>query len=298
MVGRPPAVSQQNTNSYKRPRSHHHIVCLRSGLGSMVREKISSRPMVSGGNVLAYKPKGASSCIFGSKNILTISNKSVVPHSTSNRQSSSCFIYKSSGENTLKTSLPIKSRSVELVPIKTDPYLCKVYRRHLQQTCISYVKKVKTNCRMEVEPYSVPKDCCSLQDATERFVCDKSQHSAQKLCVMDTRPSECCNQCVQCPVVRPTVLCVSSLQSDHDMCAKDKKSERENFASNPSMEIQTLVPLLFSLLYDQPLLLPNSETTLLPPSNQKALKPQLNINKLTLAVWPLSGNASLIIPSF
>ena len=52
-------------------------------------------------------------------------------------------------------------------------------------------------------------------------------------------------------------------------------------------------PLLFSLLYDQPLLLPNSETTLLPPSNQKALKPQLNINKLTLAVWPLSGNASL-----
>ena len=52
-------------------------------------------------------------------------------------------------------------------------------------------------------------------------------------------------------------------------------------------------PLLFSLLYNQPLLLPNSETTLLPPSNQKALKPQLNINKLTLAVWPLSDIASL-----
>ena len=59
VVGRPPAVSQQNTNSYKQPRSHHHIGCLRSGLGSMVQEKISSRPMVSGGNVLAYKPKGA-----------------------------------------------------------------------------------------------------------------------------------------------------------------------------------------------------------------------------------------------
>ena len=143
-------------------------------------------------------------------------------------------------------------------------YIAGIFNKHAY-----HVKKVKTNCRMEVEPYSVPKDCCSLQDATERFVCDKSQHSAQKVCVMDTRPSECCNQCVQCPVVRFTVLCVSSLQSNHEMCAKDKKSGRENFASNPSIEIQTLVPLL----YDQPLLLPNSETTLLPPSNQKALKP-------------------------
>ena len=43
-------------------------------------------------------------------------------------------------------------------------------------------------------------------------------------------------------MVRPTVFCVSTLQSDHEMCAKDKKSDRENFASNPSMEIQTLVP--------------------------------------------------------
>ena len=139
-----------------------------------MREKISSRHMVSGGNVLADKPKGTSNCIFGSKNILAISNKSVVPHSTSNRQSGRCFIHKSSGGNTLKTSLPIKSGSVELVPIKTDPYLCKVYPRYLQQTCRLYVKKVKANCRIEVEPYSVPKDCCRLQDATDRFVCDKS----------------------------------------------------------------------------------------------------------------------------
>ena len=36
VVGKPPVVSQQNTNSYKRPRSHHHIGCLSSGLGSMV----------------------------------------------------------------------------------------------------------------------------------------------------------------------------------------------------------------------------------------------------------------------
>ena len=93
------------------------------------------------------------------------------------------------GGNTLKTYLSIKSGSVELVPIKKDPYLCKVYPSYLQQTCGSYVKKVKANCRMEVEPYSVPKDCCSLRDATDRFVCDKSQHSAQKVCVMDTRPS-------------------------------------------------------------------------------------------------------------
>ena len=86
----------------------------------MVWGKIGSRPMVSGGNVLAYKPKGTSSYIFGSKNNLHISNISVVPHSASNRQSDSCFIYKSSGGNTLKTSLPIKSGSVELVPIIKD----------------------------------------------------------------------------------------------------------------------------------------------------------------------------------
>ena len=170
VVGKPPAVSQQNTNSYKRARSHHHIGCLRSGLGIMVLGKIGSRPMVSGGNVLAYKPKGTSSCKFGSKIILPISNKSVASHSTSNRQSGSRFIYKPSGRKTLETSLPNKSGSAELVPIKTNPYLRKA---------------------------------------------------------------------------------------------------------------------------DRSLLLPNSETTLLPPSNQKALKPQLNINKLTLAFWPLSGNAFL-----
>ena len=67
MMGRPLAVSQQNTNLYKQPRSYHHIGCLRSGLGSMVQGRIGSRPMVSGGNVLSYKPKGTSSCIFGSK---------------------------------------------------------------------------------------------------------------------------------------------------------------------------------------------------------------------------------------
>ena len=147
---------------------------------------------------------------------------------------------------------------------------------------------------MENEPYSVPKDGCSLRDSTNRFVCDKSQHSAQKVCIMDTRPSECRTRHVQCPVVRPAVLRISSRQSDHEMCAKDKKSERENPASNPSMAIQTLVfPPVSSPIRINPLLLPNSETTLLPPSNQEALKPELNINKLTLAVWSLSGNASL-----
>ena len=122
---------------------------------------------------------------------------------------------------------------------------------------------------------------------------NKSQHSAQKVCTMDTRPSECRNRRAQCPVVRTAVLRISSLQSDHEMCVKDKKSERENLSSNPSMEIKTLVPPPVSLLYNRPLLLPNLEPKLLPPSNQKALKPQLNINKLTLAVWPLSGNVSL-----
>ena len=51
--------------------------------------------------------------------------------------------------------------------------------------------------------------------------------------------------------------------------------------------------LQFPLLYDQPLLLQNLETMLFPSSNQKDLKPQLSINKLTLAIWPMSGNASL-----
>ena len=86
---------------------------------------------------------------------------------------------------------------------------------------------------------------CSLRDTTNIFVCDKSQHSAQKVCTKNTRPSECCNRRVQCPVVRPSVLCISSLQSDHEMCAKDKRSEGENPASNPGMAIRTLVPSCF-----------------------------------------------------
>ena len=107
--------------------------------------KISSKPMVSGGNVLAYKPKGTSSCKFGSKNILPISNKSVVSHLTSNRQSGSRFIYNPSGGNTLETNLPNKSGSVELVTIKTNPYLRKVYAKYFQQTCRSHVKKTKAH---------------------------------------------------------------------------------------------------------------------------------------------------------
>ena len=241
VVGKPPAASQQTPIHTNHPDPIITSDASKSGLGSMVWGKICLRPMVSGGNVLAYKPKGTSSCRLGFENILPISKKSLVSHSTSNRQSGSRFIYKPSRGNTLETSLPIKSGPVELVPIKTNPYLRKVYPRYLPQTCRSHVKKVKANCRMEVEPYSVPKDGCSLRDSTNRFVCDKTQHSAQKVCIMDTRLSECRNRQIQCPVVRPTLFCISSLQSDHEMCAKDKKSERENPASNPSMVIQTLV---------------------------------------------------------
>ena len=110
---------------------------------------------------------------------------------------------------------------------------------------------------------------------------------------MDTRSPECHYRCIQYPVVIPSILRISSLQSDHGMCAKGKKSRRQNPTSNPSMAIQTLLPLLCPLLHDWSSLLLNSETMLLPPSNQKTFKPKLNINKLLLAVCPLSGNASL-----
>ena len=114
-------------------------------------------------------------------------------------------------------------------------------------------RRLKLTAEWKLNPILFQKDCRSLQDATDRFVYDKSQHSAQKICIMDTRPSARCNQRIQCPVVRPPVLCISSLQSDYEMCAKDKKSERENLASNPSMEIQTLVPPpVFSLIRSTP----------------------------------------------
>ena len=93
--------------------------------------KISSRPMVSGRHVLAYKPKGTSSCKFGSKNILPISKKSIVLHSTSNRQPGSRFIYKPSEANTLETSLPIKSGSVELRQIHISTrYIPGIFNKH------------------------------------------------------------------------------------------------------------------------------------------------------------------------
>ena len=102
-------------------------------------------------------------------------------------------------------------------------------------------------------------------------------------------PSECCNRRVQCPVsyvFPPFSLIMRCVQ-------RIKNQKGKILLVIPAWRSRPWYPLLFSLLYDQPLLLPNSETTLLPPSNQKALKPQLNINKLTLAVRPLSGNASL-----
>ena len=146
---------------------------------------------------------------------------------------------------------------------------------------------------MEVEPYSVPKDGCSLRDSTNRFVCDKRQHSAQKVCIMDTRLSECRNRQIQCPVVRPTLFCVSSLQSDHEMCAKDQKSERGNPAGNPSMVIQTLVsPPVSSPIRSTPT---SSEfrdyaTSPIQPEGLEAPTEHKQIDSSRLAV---SGNASL-----
>ena len=182
---------------------------------------------------------------------------------------------------------------MELVPIKTDPYLCKVYPRYLQQTCRSYVKKIKANCRMEVEPYSVPKNCCSLRDATDRFVCDKSQHSAQKICVMDTTPQSAAIDAFSVQWSDPLSYAFPPFSLIMRCVQRIKNQGGKILLVTPVWRSRPWYPLLFSLLYDQPLHLPNSVTMLLPPSNQKALKPQLNINKLTLAVWPLSGNASL-----
>ena len=293
VVGRPPAVSQQNTNLYKQPRSHHHIGCLRSGLGSMVREKISSRPMVSGGNVLAYKSKGASSCIFGSKNILPVSNKPVVPHSTSNRQSDSCFIYKSSGGNTLKTSLPIKSGSVELVPIKTDHisarYIPGIFNKHADHMS----RRLRLTAEWKLNPilfqrivavYGMPQIDLFVTRANTQLGKFVSWIPDPQSAAIDTFSVQWSDPLSYAfPLFSLIMRCVQRI----------KNQKGKILLVTPVWRSRSWYPLLFSLLYDQPLLLLNSETTLLPPSNQKALKPQLNINKFTLAVWPLSGNASL-----
>ena len=74
-----------------------------------------------------------------------------------------------------------------------------------------------------------------------------------------------------------------------------KDRNREILLVTPVWGSRPWYTLLFPLpyVYDHPQLLSNSESTLPPPSNQKALKPQLKIDKLILTVWLLLGNASL-----
>ena len=192
VVGKSPAVSPKNTSSYKRPSFHHHIGCIRSGLGSMVLEKISSKPMVPGGNVLAYKPKGTLSCKFGSKIIFPISNKSVVSHLTSNSQSASRFIYKPSGGKKhskliCQISLGLWNWSLSRQIHISVRYIPDIFNKHTDLMS----RRLKLTEEWKLNP--VLFQSCSVRDTTNIFVCDKSQHSAQKVCTMDTRPSECCN---------------------------------------------------------------------------------------------------------
>ena len=146
---------------------------------------------------------------------------------------------------------------------------------------------------MEIDSYSVLKDCCSLRDATDRFVCDKSQQLAQKVCIMIPDPQSAAIDAFSVQWSDSLSYAFPPFSLIMRCVQKIKNQKGKILLATPVWKSRPWYLLMFSLLYCRSLLLPNSETTLLFPSNQKALKPQLNINKLTLAVWSLSGNASL-----
>ena len=82
------------------------------------------------------------------------------------------------GGHTLETSMPIKSGTLEVVSLKTNPYLFKLHSRPLNKHA-DHLSKVKVNFRVKVESYSVKaKASCSLWDTVNGFVYNKSERSA------------------------------------------------------------------------------------------------------------------------
>ena len=132
---------------------------------------------------------------------------------------------------------------MELVPIKTDSYLCEVYPRYLQQTCRSYVEKVKAIYRIwKLNPimfqrivtvYGIPQiDLFATRANTQlrKFVSWIPDPQSAAIDAFSVQWSDPLSYAF--PPFSLIMRCVQRI----------RKSERENFASNPSMEIQTLVP--------------------------------------------------------
>ena len=272
VVDRLPAVSQQNINSYKRPRSHHHNRCLRSGLGSMVRGKIGSKPMVSGRNVLAYKPKGTSSCIFGSKNILLISNQlfhiqlqidnqaavSYINHLGATHSELLCQLSLDLWNWTLSRQIHISAR-----------YIPGVFNKHADRMS----RRLRRTAKWELNPilfqrivavYGMPQIVLFATRANtqlRKFVSWIPDFQSAVMNAFSVQWSDPLSY-----VFSPSSLIMKRVQ-------RIKNQKKKILLETPVLRSRPWYPLLFPLLYNQPLLLPNSETMLLPPSNKKALKP-------------------------
>ena len=91
---------------------------------------------------------------------------------------------------------------------------------------------------MEVEPYSVPKDGCSLWDSTIDLFATRVNTQLRKFVSWIPDPQSAAIDAFSVQWSDP--LSYAFPPFSHEMCASDKKSERENPASNPSMAIQTL----------------------------------------------------------
>ena len=165
-------------------------------------------------------------------------------------------------------------------------YIPGIFNKHADHTS----RRLKLTTEWKLNPILFQR---SLRDTTDRFVCDKSQHSAQKFVSWIPCPQSTAIDAFSVQWSDPLSYAFPPFSLIMRCVQRIKNQKKKIVLVTPVWRSRPWYPLLFSPLYDRPLLLPNSETTPLPPSNQKPFKPQLNINKLTLAVWPLSGNASL-----
>ena len=97
------------------------------------------------------------------------------------------------------------------------------------------------------------------------------------------------NQCLHNTLAQPAMLCISFLQSNYEMPKNIQSGKAKVLLITPVWRSRPWFPILLSMLYDRPLLLPNTSDLLILPTHPGRM-PQ---KQVTLAKWPLSGDASI-----
>ena len=114
------------------------------------------------------------------------------------------------------------------------PSLAQPHSRHT-------VSINKPQFRMETQSSNFSSDLCNLQYSRSRPFYNKSKQSTSEIHFMVPRSRCSGNQCLHNTLVQPTMLCISSLQSNYKIPKTNSVSQSQGSPHHSSLEVDTMV---------------------------------------------------------